>query len=39
MPPKIGIEQATGFGLWVARAVISSRGSEVVSVARTNLIR
>ena len=39
MPPKIGIEQAAGFGLWVAKAVIDGRGSEVVDLARTNLLR
>ena len=38
MPPKIGVAQAAGFGLWVARAVISGRGTEIVDVARTNLI-
>jgi pyruvate dehydrogenase (quinone) len=37
MPPHIGLEQAKGFGLWLARAVISGRGSEVVDLARTNL--
>ncbi len=38
MPPKVGVAQAAGFGLWVARAVISGRGTEIVDVARTNLI-
>jgi pyruvate dehydrogenase (quinone) len=37
MPPHIGLEQAKGFGLWLARAVINGRGSEVVDLARTNL--
>ncbi len=39
MPPKVGLQQATGFGLWLARAVINGRGTEVVDVARTNLKR
>lgn len=39
MPPKIGVEQATGFGLWVAKAVLDGRGTEVVDLARTNLFR
>ncbi|USI73902.1 ubiquinone-dependent pyruvate dehydrogenase [Sphingomonas morindae] len=39
MPPHIGVEQAKGFGLWLARAVINGRGNEVVDVARTNLLR
>ena len=38
MPPKIGVAQATGFGLWLARAVINGRGTEIVDVAHTNLI-
>ena len=39
MPPKIGLEQAAGFGLWVAKAVLDGRGTEVVDLARTNLLR
>ncbi len=38
MPPKIGMAQAAGFGLWLARAVIDGRGTEIVDVARTNLV-
>ena len=38
MPPKIAVAQATGFGLWVARAIINGRGSEIIDVARTNLV-
>ena len=37
MPPKIGVEQAAGFGLWVAKAVIDGRGRQLVDLARTNL--
>ena len=39
MPPHVGVEQAKGFGLWLAKAVISGRGTEVVDLARTNLFR
>ena len=39
MPPHIGVAQAAGFGLWVAKAVINGRGNEVVDVARTSLFR
>jgi pyruvate dehydrogenase (quinone) len=39
MPPHIGIAQATGFGLWLTKAVISGRGSEIVDLARTSLFR
>lgn len=37
MPPKIGVKEAAGFGLWLARAVIDGRGTELLDVARTNL--
>ena len=37
MPPKIGVKEATGFGLWLAKAVINGRGTELVDIARTNL--
>ena len=39
MPPHVGVEQAKGFGLWLAKAVINGRGSEIVDLARTNLFR
>jgi len=39
MPPKIGLEQATGFGMWLARAVIDGRGTEILDLAKTNLWR
>jgi pyruvate dehydrogenase (quinone) len=39
MPPKIEFEQAYGFGLFMLKAVLSGRGSEVVELAKTNLFR
>ena len=39
MPPHIGVAQAAGFGMWVAKAVINGRGNEVVDLARTSLFR
>ena len=39
MPPTIGIEQMKGFSLWVAKAVLDGRGSQVLDLARTNLFR
>ncbi|AHE54165.1 ubiquinone-dependent pyruvate dehydrogenase [Sphingomonas sanxanigenens] len=36
MPPKIQLEQAKGFSLYMLKAIISGRGSEVVELARTN---
>jgi hypothetical protein len=37
MPPKVTLEQAYGFGLFVLKAVLTGRGSEVVELAKTNL--
>lgn len=38
IPPTIGIEQARGFGLWMIRAVLSGCGTEVIDLARQNLL-
>jgi pyruvate dehydrogenase (quinone) len=39
MPPTITLEQAKGFGLFMAKAVLSGRGDEIVDLARVNLWR
>ncbi|MGY2047808.1 ubiquinone-dependent pyruvate dehydrogenase [Methylobacterium sp. JK268] len=39
LPPKTTMEQAKGFGVYLARAIISGRGDEIVELARTNLLR
>ena len=39
MPPSIKLEQAVGFNLWAIKAVLSGRGSELVDLAATNLLR
>jgi pyruvate dehydrogenase (quinone) len=39
MPPTITLEQAKGFTLFMAKAVISGRGDEVLDLAKTNLWR
>ena len=39
MPPKIGLEQAYGFSLFMLKAVLSGRGSEVLELAKTNIFR
>jgi pyruvate dehydrogenase (quinone) len=39
MPPKIEFEQAYGFGMFMLKAVLSGRGSELVELAKTNLFR
>jgi pyruvate dehydrogenase (quinone) len=39
MPPTIGLEQGQGFSVRLIRAVMSSRGDEVIDLARENLGR
>ncbi len=36
MPPKITLEQMKGFTLYMAKAIISGRGDEVVELGKTN---
>ena len=39
LPPTIKLEQAVGFNLWALKTVLDGRGSELVDLAKTNLIR
>ncbi len=39
MPPTISAAQATGFGLFMLKDVLSGRGDEIVDLAKVNLIR
>jgi pyruvate dehydrogenase (quinone) len=39
MPPTISVEQATGFGLFMLKTVISGRGDELIDLAKVNLFR
>ena len=39
MPPTIKLEQATGFGLFMLKAVINGRGDELIDLAKVNLFR
>jgi pyruvate dehydrogenase (quinone) len=38
MPPTITFEQATGFGIFMLKAVLSG-GDEIVDLAKVNLFR
>ena len=38
MPPTITPEEVKGFSVWLLRAVMNSRGDEVIDLARTNLL-
>lgn len=37
MPPKIQLEQAKGFSLFMLKAIMNGRGDQVMELARTNL--
>ncbi len=37
MPPSIKAEQAKGFSLYMAKAILNGRGDEVIELAKTNL--
>lgn len=37
IPPKIKLDQAKGFGLYMLKAVMNGRGDEVLALAKTNL--
>lgn len=39
LPPKISFEQAQGFTIWMLKAVLNNRGSEIIELAKTNLFR
>jgi pyruvate dehydrogenase (quinone) len=39
MPPSLEVEQIGGFALYMAKAVLSGRGDELVDVAKANLLR
>lgn len=39
MPPKIALEQAKGFSLYMLKAIINGRGDEIMELAETNLRR
>ena len=36
MPPKIELEQAKGFSLYMMRAILNGRGDEIVDLVQTN---
>jgi len=37
MPPKMELSQAEGFSLWMMKAVLNGRASELIDLARTNV--
>jgi len=39
MPPTISVDQIKGFSLFMIKAVLDGRGSEIIDLAKTNLLR
>jgi pyruvate dehydrogenase (quinone) len=39
MPPRTTLEQAHHFGMFMMRAVLDGRGSQLIDLAKTNLLR
>ena len=39
IPPKITVNMAKGFTLYMLKAILNGQGSEIVELARTNLLR
>jgi pyruvate dehydrogenase (quinone) len=39
MPPSIQAEQVKGFSVYMAKAIMSGRGDEILDLAKTNLLR
>jgi pyruvate dehydrogenase (quinone) len=39
MPPTITVDQIKGFSLFMIKAVLDGRGSEIIDLAKTNLVR
>jgi pyruvate dehydrogenase (quinone) len=39
MPPTINVDQMMGFSLYLIKAVLDGRGTEILDLAKTNLLR
>src|ERR1022692_2582274 len=39
MPPTIQVDQMMGFSLYMIKAVLDGRGTEIIDLAKTNLLR
>ena len=39
MPPTVSLEQVTGFGLFMLKAVLTGRGDQVIDLAKVDLFR
>ena len=39
MPPKVKLEQAKGFSLYMLKAILNGDGNALVELGKTNLLR
>src|ERR1700730_3898417 len=39
MPPKVQVEMAKGFSLYMLKAVMDGRGTDIIELARSNVLR
>ena len=39
MSPKVNIEMAKGFSLYMLKAVLDGRSTDLIELARTNVLR
>ncbi|SJL84334.1 ubiquinone-dependent pyruvate dehydrogenase [Vibrio palustris] len=39
MPPKVQLEQAKGFSLYMLKAIINGQGNEIIELSKTNWLR
>jgi pyruvate dehydrogenase (quinone) len=39
MPPTIKLDQMTGFGIYMVKAVLNGRGDQIIDLAKVNLFR
>jgi pyruvate dehydrogenase (quinone) len=39
MPPKVQVEMAKGFSLYMLKAVLDGRASDLIELARSNMLR
>ncbi len=39
MPPTLQLDQVRGFGLFMLKAILSGRGTEIIDLAKVNLLR
>jgi pyruvate dehydrogenase (quinone) len=39
MPPKVNVEMAKGFSMYMLKAVLDGRATDLIELARSNLVR